>query len=183
LARPVDHDKRERILESARAVFSEDGYEGAKMTEIAAGAGVAVGTLYLYFSSKDILASSLTEQFFEKVSERVEPMLADLSTPESIGRIVDSALEIASEERDLLKIAQLPLRSVYSFREQMRQVLSERLEEQMASGAVRRVDAPVVADLLINLMDRTIYECLVWETGDLARYRTTLKWTFIRLLL
>ncbi|WP_047865859.1 TetR/AcrR family transcriptional regulator [Rubrobacter aplysinae] len=183
MARPADPGKRERILETARAVFVEDGYDGARMTRIASGAGVAVGTLYLYFDSKDALAVALTDQFFEKVSHRVKPMLADLSSPESIGRIVDSALEIASEERDLFKIERLPERSAHSFREEMARVFSERLQSQIGSGAINDLDAPVVASLLISLIESAIYECLVWETKDLYRYREALKWTFTRLLL
>lgn len=65
----------------------------------------------------------------------------------------------------------------------MTRVFALRIEEQMASGDIARLGAPVVANLLISLIERAIYECLVWETGELERYRETFRWTFARLLL
>ncbi|BBL78403.1 hypothetical protein RxyAA322_02570 [Rubrobacter xylanophilus] len=183
MARRTDPEKRERILESARRVFLEDGYEGARVAKIAAGAGVAVGTLYLYFDSKDAIAGALTERFFEKISDRVVPMFADLSTPQRIEAVVDAALAVAEEERVLFEIEKLPERSAQSFREQMVGALAESLEEQGLPPNLLPGDAPVLANLLASLMERAIYECLVWRTGDIGRYRRILKRIFVRLLL
>lgn len=182
MARPVDPEKRERIIEAAREVLLRDGYEDARMADIAGHAGVAVGTLYLYFESKAALAGALTDRFFEKISSRIVPMLSDLSTRERIWEIVDSALEIASEERDLFKIDRLPERSAQSFRGEMAEVFAARIREHEASGHLSVVDASATSTLLITLIERTIYECLVWETGDLERYRETLKLMFERTL-
>lgn len=178
MARPVDPEKRDRIIEAAREVFLEEGYESARMADVAAHAGVAVGTLYLYFDSKADLAGALTDRFFEKIYSRVVPMLSDLSSREKLREIVDSALEIASEERDLFKIEQLPERSSQSFRGDMAKVFAARIEEHAASGYLSGVDPSVTSTLLITLIEKTIYECLVWETGDLERYRETLKLMF-----
>lgn len=52
-------DKREKIIQAAVGVFGESGFDAASMADIAAKAGVAKGTLYLYFPSK--------EQLFEEV--------------------------------------------------------------------------------------------------------------------
>src|SRR5262245_15390074 len=51
--------KRARILDAAVLVFAEKGFYGAKVAEIAREAGVADGTIYLYFKSKDDLLISL----------------------------------------------------------------------------------------------------------------------------
>src|SRR5688500_11204246 len=55
-------DKRARILESALRVFASKGFFGAKVSDIASEAGVADGTIYLYFKSKDDLLISLFEE-------------------------------------------------------------------------------------------------------------------------
>ena len=52
MARTLDPLKRTNILKVARAIFMRDGYSSAKMSDIASEAGVAPGTLYLYFDSK-----------------------------------------------------------------------------------------------------------------------------------
>jgi AcrR family transcriptional regulator len=46
------------ILEAGVAVFTEKGYDAATMTEIAARSGTAIGSLYRFFPSKDVLADA-----------------------------------------------------------------------------------------------------------------------------
>jgi AcrR family transcriptional regulator len=57
---------RERVaalLEAAAACFVEKGYEAATMTEVAARAGAAIGSLYQFFPTKEVLAQALVEQY------------------------------------------------------------------------------------------------------------------------
>src|SRR5436190_20002703 len=64
--------KRERILDAAEKIFARDGFFAAKVADVAREAGVADGTIYLYFKSKDDLLISL----FESRMERVNLLLA-----------------------------------------------------------------------------------------------------------
>lgn len=57
-----DSAKRRQILEGARAVFLELGFDGASMGEIARAAGVSKGTLYVYFTDKNSLFCAIVEQ-------------------------------------------------------------------------------------------------------------------------
>lgn len=52
-------DKRERILEAALGLFAERGFHGTSVPEIAEAAGVAAGTIYRYFESKEQLVNAL----------------------------------------------------------------------------------------------------------------------------
>jgi len=61
-------DKRERILDAAEAIFAQNGFYNARVSEIARSAGVADGTIYLYFKSKDDLLISLFESRMERVN-------------------------------------------------------------------------------------------------------------------
>src|SRR3981081_2376837 len=63
-------DNRARILDAAIKVFAERGFHTATVAEIARAAGVADGTIYLYFKGKDDL---LLRLFDEKMTE----LLAD----------------------------------------------------------------------------------------------------------
>ena len=65
---------RERILESARAVFAECGAE-AQMDDVAARAGVGVGTVYRHFPTKDALMEELIRQKFRLFAERAREAL------------------------------------------------------------------------------------------------------------
>jgi AcrR family transcriptional regulator len=57
-----------RILECARDLFNRDGYERFSMRRLAEAVGCAVGTIYLYFTSKDELFQALVEERFERLS-------------------------------------------------------------------------------------------------------------------
>src|SRR4051794_32862865 len=68
--------KRERILDAAVRVFAQEGFYNAKVSQIAHVAGVADGTIYLYFKSKDDLLISLFEDRMERVNENLRAALA-----------------------------------------------------------------------------------------------------------
>ena len=100
---PEGHDraKRARLIESAAAEFSRRGFEGAAIKEIAAGAGVANGTVYLYFANK--------AKLFLAVLEELQSVLAAL-LPKSEGDVADEArrfvrahLTIADSSPDLFR--------------------------------------------------------------------------------
>jgi AcrR family transcriptional regulator len=57
-----DSSKRRQILDGARSVFMELGFDGASMGEIARAAGVSKGTLYVYFADKNRLFEAIVEQ-------------------------------------------------------------------------------------------------------------------------
>jgi AcrR family transcriptional regulator len=64
LLHPGDEDsaKRHQIMDGARRVFMDLGFDGASMSEIARAAGVSKGTLYVYFTDKNSLFEAIVEQ-------------------------------------------------------------------------------------------------------------------------
>jgi AcrR family transcriptional regulator len=62
-------EKRKQILDAAIRVFADQGYHGARVSDIAAHAGVAHGLLYHYFASKDdVLRTIFTENWGELIA-------------------------------------------------------------------------------------------------------------------
>src|ERR1041384_1469320 len=57
-----DSSKRRQILDGARKVFMDLGFDGASMGEIARAAGVSKGTLYVYFANKNHLFEAIVEE-------------------------------------------------------------------------------------------------------------------------
>jgi AcrR family transcriptional regulator len=57
-----DSSKRRQILDGARKVFLDRGFDGASMGEIARSAGVSKGTLYVYFADKNRLFEAIVEE-------------------------------------------------------------------------------------------------------------------------
>jgi len=60
-------DKREGILQATLELVSEQGFHGAPMADIAAKAGVAAGTIYRYFESRDALISELHKKLEQEI--------------------------------------------------------------------------------------------------------------------
>ncbi|HVU20812.1 MAG TPA: TetR/AcrR family transcriptional regulator [Rhizomicrobium sp.] len=74
-ALPVQQERsritRERLLAAAEKVFAENGYDGAKLADIAAEAGVSVGAVYFRFKDKDALFQAIAESFTEESRARL----------------------------------------------------------------------------------------------------------------
>jgi AcrR family transcriptional regulator len=88
------------ILAAARQLLEQRGLEALTMEEIAAAAGVAKGTLYLYFLSKDDLILALITQVGENILQDVEASLMAPGTPaEKLIRMVSVLLEYLNRER------------------------------------------------------------------------------------
>src|SRR6266511_2365201 len=82
MPRPRTEDKRKRILEAAVKVFARKGYFAARVSEIARKAGVADGTIYLYFRSKeDILVKLFDEMVTSWIIGGKGYDLGQLATP------------------------------------------------------------------------------------------------------
>jgi AcrR family transcriptional regulator len=93
------------ILAAARQLLDQRGLEAMTMEEIATAAGVAKGTLYLYFQSKDDLILALFTLVGENILKDVEAVLQAPGMPaEKLRRMVSVLLEYLSRERMLFPI-------------------------------------------------------------------------------
>ena len=95
---PSTSDKRTAILQAALAVFSEHGVDGVAVPEIAQRAGVATGTIYRYFASKEALVNELYRMEKESLGRRLNVALDRKRAPRDLfgafwGRMVSFARE------------------------------------------------------------------------------------------
>src|SRR2546423_4098692 len=109
VARPIDPHRRGDLLRAARTTFAERGFAGARVADIAAGAGVATGTVYRYFDSKEALAAALVDDLFTRLTAQLRPILARPADTAPIAATVRAALAFLGEERDLLRLLRLEL--------------------------------------------------------------------------
>jgi len=75
--------KQERILQAALEVVAEKGCHEASIDEIAERAGIAKGTIYLYFRSKDSLLSALFRRGIEKMGAAIKEKVDREASPEA----------------------------------------------------------------------------------------------------
>ena len=74
-------EKRDRIIDAAVDVFAARGFHQARVSDIAKRAGVADGTIYLYFKNKDDLLLSIFEEKMDELLDGLHAALADLTDP------------------------------------------------------------------------------------------------------
>jgi TetR/AcrR family fatty acid metabolism transcriptional regulator len=104
-------DKRERILRAAIKVFARNGFYDTRVSEVAKAAGVADGTIYLYFKSKDELLRSLFEDRVETLLTYLKSELPkESSAAGKLRRIIEIQLGILEGERDLAEVFTIILR-------------------------------------------------------------------------
>lgn len=72
-------EKERAILSAARRIFEDKGYEGARVADVALAIGVAEGTIYTYFPTKDALVRAMLEQFWEGITAEARAATVDLS--------------------------------------------------------------------------------------------------------
>ena len=102
---------RERILHAAVRVFAKKGFHATRVSEVAKAAGVADGTIYLYFRSKDALLVSLFEDRVERLLAFLQTELPEVTTAtDKLRRIIELQLGLLEGERDLAEVVTVILR-------------------------------------------------------------------------
>ena len=148
-----EHERESALLAAARSVFVEVGFDASAISEIARRAGVAAGTVYLYFDDKRTLLHYVLADFVEDLTGDIEAGLADLEDrrPEArlrfvIARHLDAL--IAEPELCALFVREVHAPDggvdgqIRRLKQRYASVLSHVLEEGMASGALRN-DIPL----------------------------------------
>jgi TetR/AcrR family fatty acid metabolism transcriptional regulator len=146
MARKRTPGKRDRILEAAVKVFARKGYFAARVADIAGQAGVADGTIYLYFRSKeDILVSLFDEIMAEHIERGREELAAVQGAEARLLVIAQHHLRLLGGNRDLAVVFQVELRQSTKFMERFTAgwlhdylaVISEVIEEGQNDGTLR----------------------------------------------
>lgn len=95
--------RRQRVIDAAMALGAEGGYEAVQMRDVAARAGVAMGTVYRYFSSKDHLVAAGLVYWAEQLARRVSATPSRGATPAArVGEVLDRALRAMARQPKLV---------------------------------------------------------------------------------
>jgi TetR/AcrR family fatty acid metabolism transcriptional regulator len=108
-------DKRERILAAAERIFARHGFFAARVSEIAKEAGIADGTIYLYFKSKDDLLISLFENRMRQVNDELRAATARCPPAEQLRAFIHAYLQLVSDEPAAAEVLTIELRQSSKF--------------------------------------------------------------------
>lgn len=155
--------KREAILRAAAHVFARSGYFNAKVSDVARKAGVADGTVYLYFKNKDDLLTSIFSWAMGEFISSAKSEMVEIADPrEKLRRFASLHFSMLERERDIAIVFQIELRQSTKFMEQFSttylaqylQMLREIIEEGQRRGVFRkRLNSKIVAKFLFGALD------------------------------
>ncbi len=155
-------DKRQRIVEAAVNVFADKGFFGARIADVAEVAGVADGTIYLYFKSKDDLMISVFREKMTEILQRFS-ILREIHDPqEKLKRYVLEHLALVEEQPKLMQVLTVELRQSARFMKMTPPAAFGRYLALLAGiidlgqkrGVFRRgLDAPLIARALFGAID------------------------------
>jgi AcrR family transcriptional regulator len=92
------------ILDSACRVVARHGFQGATIDRVAEEAGIAKGTIYLYFHTKETMLQAAVEQGIESFTNQIRAEVAEVTAPlEKLSRLVEASMELSDSQRDFFK--------------------------------------------------------------------------------
>ncbi len=131
--------RRQELVEAAATAFSAKGVSATSVDDIVRAAGVAKGTFYLYFATKDDVVNAVAASMVEGVADRIETLASDL-TRSPVERLLAFGAGISevggeSYERDLIE----------AFHRPENRVLHDRLSERALARLTPAIGA-IIAD-------------------------------------
>ena len=109
-------DKKPQIIDAAIKVFAEKGFYNSKVADVARAAGIADGTIYLYFKNKDDLLIYLFESKVEELLDTFKNALIGLKTAkDKLNKFIRLYFQLMEEQQDLAEVLQVELRQSSKF--------------------------------------------------------------------
>lgn len=159
-------DKHEAILNAGVKVFAAKGFFNAKVADIAREAGIADGTVYLYFKSKDEILHSIFDRGMAEFIERGRSEIKYLSSPtDKLRRIAELHLENLGADRSLAVVFQVELRGSTKFMQEFSaagfheylEIIRDTIAEGQRAGAFRSDIKPIIAaKILYGSLDEMV---------------------------
>lgn len=180
-AHSLGGDKRERILDAAERVFAQHGFFAARVSEIAKEAGVADGTIYLYFKSKDDLLISLFESRMDRFNQLLAAAIpAEASPTEKLLSLIRTYLTLVREQPMVAEVLTIELRQSSKFMKEasnpkfgdlLRTIAGLVAEGQAAGELGEGIPAPIAARMIFGILDELALAWLLQrgEKFDIVR--------------
>ena len=170
-----DPDKPQQIIEAAVRVFARKGYYNSRVSDIAREAGIAAGTIYLYFKTKDdILVTLFRDKMAEFVGALRKAIAEEPDAASKVRRLVSLHFCMLEENPQLAEVVQVELRQGQKFfRGASSQeigayfaLIGSVLEEGLAEGRFRSsLPVKVATKMLFGAMDQMATSWVLGKRG------------------
>jgi AcrR family transcriptional regulator len=170
LSRPERRDaaeNRQRILETARQLFTESGVEKVTMHQIAKAAGIGQGTLYRRYANKGDLCFALLRASFAELCDEVDQSLANTAASQSrlaqLDDLLKRLVDFIENQIPLIGVIETANSAKHKspFRnplyEWAHQTVSRLLQEAIAQSEILPLDPVYTADALLATLNAEMY--------------------------
>jgi len=171
--RDETRDKRQAILTAARDLFATQGYEETTIAEIAHRAGVAVGTVYLYFENKhDVLVDVCLELNGEVAKVIQSPEILALPIRAVPRAVIEASFRPCHENARFMKLFQVNAESfaegqrLRKTKQQITQALDGFFRYAIAQGLLAPFNTIAYAEMLNTLVGAVLHQCFAVEDGQ-----------------
>jgi len=155
-------------------VFREKGYNGATISDIVREAGVAQGTLYLYYSSKNAVAVSLLDGLMERMATAVESaMKSETSFEKKLGSMIGASFQVGRQNADIFALAFIgddethpEMHSESPEHASIPNTVTNLFSTAIDAGEMETMDPEIAARLVIGLLQHATIEAFVSGDGE-----------------
>jgi TetR/AcrR family transcriptional regulator, cholesterol catabolism regulator len=164
---------RDRLFSAAAELIGERGFHGTTVDDIVERAGVAKGTVYYHFKSKEALFDALLNEHFARLSDALRSAADDARTPaDALRALVRTELDYIHENQAASKVLMSELWRTDRAWQETLHVLRERyvivFHDVLLAGVASRefradLDLPITASALFGLVATTALDWLVFD--------------------
>ncbi|HEY7350454.1 MAG TPA: TetR/AcrR family transcriptional regulator [Ktedonobacterales bacterium] len=171
-ARDDIRDKRAAIIESARTLFAKQGYEETTIAEIARAAGVAVGTVYLYFENKRQILIEVSVSLNTAIAAVMQSSeLLTLPIRQVPRLLIEESFRTCHQNLSVMSLFQVNVPSPEEMSQlrvadqQLADALDQFFRQTIERGLLKPFDTSSYAQMIIALVSAVMKQCFGIEHG------------------
>jgi AcrR family transcriptional regulator len=165
--------KRQAIIEAARKIFAMKGYEDTTIAEIAEDAGIAVGTVYLYFGNKRDIYTSVSLNWATLLASAFEdPTIAQLPFEQVPRAMIEATFRICRQDSDMMSLFQVDIQSEVEIQKQkaadelITGILDNFFRQAVARGQLAPFDTEMYTKIIFGMVHSVLFQCFCVEGGE-----------------
>lgn len=181
---------RQKLVEAARKIFSEKGFQHCTMKDIITEADVGYGTAYVYFPNKDTLFCEVIDIYIQKMLEVAGSPFTPASAGEAVEKIekqTEAFLQAAYDDRKAFIIIEEAIRHSAIVEEKWKTVrehfikgIKEDIKYVQQAGLAKQLDVAIIAESWFHLNEHMLFSVIKQEQADVSYTAKTIVMLYTR---
>jgi AcrR family transcriptional regulator len=156
----IELDPRAKILQSAQRLFAKQGFDGTSTKDLAAGAGVAEGTIFRYFATKKAILIEVATQGWVNILTDLLTELSEMGSYKAIAQMMQRRMGNMQENLEIMKVCFMEAQFHPELRDRIQAEVVDKMtdiaevyfEEAIAKGVYRATLKPkVIAKVFVGM--------------------------------